>query len=260
MPYSETDRRALMEAATDIADRAGEIILEIYATDFDVRHKDDASPVTEADEKAEALILPALRDLLPGVAAIGEEAVAGGTAETVSGQAFWLVDPLDGTKEFLRRNGEFTVNIALIADGEPVLGVVTAPALDLGYRACGPGSAETRIGSGDWSAITARHIPQSGALVISSRSHGNPDQLDTLIADVKIDRHLTAGSSLKFCRVAEAAADIYPRYGPTSEWDTAAGHAVLIGAGGSVRSLDGRALGYGKPDWRNPEFIARGRV
>ena len=120
-----------MLAATEIADRAGEVILDVYATDFDVRHKDDASPVTEADERAEALILPALRTLLPGIPAIGEEAVSQGMEETVIGRTFWLVDPIDGTREFLRRSGEFTVNIALIEDGEPVMGVVTAPAIGL---------------------------------------------------------------------------------------------------------------------------------
>ena len=127
MVFSQTECRQLMLAATEIADRAGEVILDVYATDFDVRHKDDASPVTEADERAEALILPALRTLLPGIPAIGEEAVSQGIEETVIGRTFWLVDPIDGTKEFLRRSGEFTVNIALIEDGEPVMGVVTAP-------------------------------------------------------------------------------------------------------------------------------------
>lgn len=247
-----------MEAATEIADRAGEVILEVYATDFDVRHKDDSSPVTEADERAEALILPALRELLPGVPAIGEEAVSGGREETVIGRTFWLVDPIDGTKEFLRRSGEFTVNIALVDEGVPVMGVVTAPAIDRAFRACGPGTAELREKAGTWNPISVRDIPEDGAIVVSSRSHGDPDKLEELIQDMKIQGHKTAGSSLKFCLVAEGEADIYPRYGPTSEWDTAAGHAVLLGAGGNVRLLDGPELPYGKTGWRNPEFIARG--
>ncbi|CAN0526826.1 unnamed protein product, partial [Laminaria digitata] len=136
LAFSDNERHALMTAATEIADRAGELILEVYETDFDIRHKGDNSPVTAADERAEALILPALRDLLPGTPAIGEEAVSQGNAETAAGDVFWLVDPVDGTKEFLRRSGEFTVNIALVENTVPVLGVVTAPALKRGCRAC----------------------------------------------------------------------------------------------------------------------------
>lgn len=260
LPLADTERRALMEAATEIADRAGELIMEIYATDFEVRRKEDASPVTEADERAEALILPALRDLLPDVPAIGEEAVAQGTAETVSGDTFWLVDPLDGTKEFLQRSGEFTVNIALVENGVPTLGVVTAPALDRAFRACGAGAAEMRDAGGTWSPIGARAAPADGVVVVSSRSHGDREKLEALLAGMKVGGHKTAGSSLKFCLVAEGIADIYPRYGPTSEWDTAAGHAVLLAAGGSVRTLDGADLRYGgRGGWLNPEFIARGR-
>lgn len=251
-----------MTAATDIADRAGEVILEVYETDFDVRRKGDNSPVTEADERAEALILPALRDLLPGIPAIGEEAVSQGTAEAVAGDVFWLVDPVDGTKEFLRRSGEFTVNIALVENSIPILGVVTAPALKRGFRACGPGTAERREGAvggrDDWQSIAVRTVPADGAIVASSRSHGDRAKIEELLSGMKIQKHVTAGSSLKFCLLAEGAADVYPRYGPTSEWDTAAGHAVLTGAGGSVRTFDEKDLAYAKPGWRNPEFIARG--
>lgn len=258
MTISDTERRALLEAVTDIARRAGEVILEVYESDFDVRRKGDDSPVTEADERAEALILPALRDLLPGVPAIGEEAVAQGTAEDVAGDTFWLVDPVDGTKEFLRRNGEFTVNIALIENGAPVLGIVTAPALKCGYRAGGLGTAEKFENHGAWLPISARSVPAEGATVTSSRSHGDRKKLEAILTETKVAGHRTAGSSLKFCLVAEGEADIYPRYGPTSEWDIAAGHAVLTGAGGSVRTLDGSDMTYRKAGWRNPEFIARG--
>jgi len=258
LAFSDNERRALMLAATEIADRAGDVILEVYGTDFDVRRKGDDSPVTEADERAEALILPALRDLLPGIPAIGEEAVSQGREETVAGEVFWLVDPVDGTKEFLRRSGEFTVNIALVENRVPTLGVVTAPALKRGFRACGVGTAESREGDGEWQAIAVRAIPEDGAVVASSRSHGDRAKIEELLSDMNIREHVTAGSSLKFCLLAEGAADVYPRYGPTSEWDTAAGHAVLAGAGGSVRLLDDTELRYGKPGWRNPEFIARG--
>jgi len=249
-----------MEATTDIADRAGSLILEVYATDFSVRHKHDASPVTEADERAEMLILTALRDLLPGVPAIGEEAVSSGLQEPVIGNTFWLVDPIDGTKEFLRRSGEFTVNISLIEEGTPVIGVVTAPAIDRSFRACGPGTAALRETDGVWKPIVVRDIPKEGATVVSSRSHSDQEKLEALTRNIKIHVHKTAGSSLKFCLIAEGNADIYPRYGPTSEWDTAAGHAVLLGAGGNVWRLDGSELEYGKKGWRNPEFIARGMV
>lgn len=257
--FSDNERHDLMMAATEIADRAGEVILEVYETDFDVRNKGDNSPVTEADERAEALILPALRKLLPGIPAIGEEAVSQGNAETVAGDVFWLVDPVDGTKEFLRRSGEFTVNIALVEHTVPVLGLVAAPALKRGFRACGPGTAELREGTGsDWQPIAVRAIPADGAIVASSRSHGDRAKIEELLAGMNIRDHVTAGSSLKFCLLAEGAADVYPRYGPTSEWDTAAGHAVLTGAGGSVRKFDETELEYGKAGWRNPEFIARG--
>ena len=249
-----------MTAATDIADRAGEVILEVYETEFDIRRKGDNSPVTEADVRAEALILPALRDLLPGIPAIGEEAVSQGSAESVAGDIFWLVDPVDGTKEFLRRSGEFTVNIALVEKAVPVLGVVTAPALKRGFRACGPGTAARRENNGVWQPMAVRSIPADGAIVASSRSHGDHAKIEELLSGINVQDHVTAGSSLKFCLVGEGAADIYPRYGPTSEWDTAAGHAVLTGAGGSVRKLDGSDLEYGKPGWRNPEFIARGAL
>jgi len=258
LTFSVKERRALMLAATEIADRAGDVILEVYGTDFDVRRKGDDSPVTEADERAEALILPALRDLLPGVPAIGEEAVSQGKEETVADDVFWLVDPVDGTKEFLRRSGEFTVNIALVENGVPILGVVTVPALKRGFRACGAGTAECREDDGEWRSIAVRAIPEDGAVVASSRSHGDRAKIEELLSGMNVHKHVTAGSSLKFCLLAEGAADVYPRYGPTSEWDTAAGHAVLAGAGGSVRLLDDTDLLYGKPGWRNPEFIARG--
>lgn len=258
LTISKTECRALLDAVTDIASGAGEVILEVYESEFDIRRKDDNSPVTEADERAEALILPALRELLPGVPAIGEEAVSQGTADDVADDTFWLVDPVDGTKEFLRRSGEFTVNIALIENGRPILGIVTAPALDCGYRACGPGSAEKCENGNEWHPISVRGVPDDGAIVVSSRSHGDRDKLEALLTNTKISGHRTAGSSLKFCLVAEGEADIYPRYGPTSEWDIAAGHAVLAGAGGTLKLLDGSEMAYGKSGWLNPEFIARG--
>ena len=237
---------------------AGDVILEIYRGDFEVRTKDDSSPVTEADEAAERVILEGLRALTPDIPAIAEEEVAAGRADTVVGDRFWLVDPLDGTKEFVRRSDEFTVNIALVQGGAPVLGVVHAPALPATYAAAGPGTATIEIDGGPPLAIAARRVPELGAVMVSSRSHGDPDALSQLTSRIKIASHRLAGSSLKFCLVAAGEADIYPRYGPTREWDTAAAHAVLAAAGGSVRTLDGAELVYGKQDFLNPQFIARG--
>ena len=244
----------------DIAVRAGSLILDIYRSDFEVRKKSDASPVTEADEAAEHLILPALRALAPDIPIIAEEAAAAGELDTLSGDYFWLVDPLDGTKEFIARRDEFTVNIALIERGKPILGIVHAPALGNTYYGALPGSAMAEIGDNTAHSINARRVPADGAIVVSSRSHGNEKELDKLTGTMKVAEHRTAGSSLKFCLVATGEADIYPRYGPTSEWDTAAGHAVLQAAGGSVRMLDGGEFIYGKSDVKflNPQFIARG--
>ena len=249
---------ALIDDIRDIARRAGEVILDIYRTDFEVRRKDDSSPVTEADEAAERLILPALRALTPGLPVIAEEEAAAGRIESLSGDYFWLVDPLDGTKEFIAGNDEFTVNIALIHAARPALGVVYAPALDAMYAGTGPGTASFETPGVARRAIVARAVPEGGAVMISSRSHGDPNSLAKLTESLHVAGHRIAGSSLKFCLVAAGEADIYPRYGPTSEWDTAAGDAVLRAAGGSVRTLDGVDLFYGKEKFSNPRFVARG--
>ena len=244
-----------------LARRAGDVIMAIYRTDFEVRRKGDSSPVTEADEAAERVILPRLRSLAPGIPIIAEEEAAAGRIEELSGDYFWLVDPLDGTKEFVARNDEFTVNIALIHAGRPILGVVYAPAIDAMYDGTRTGNATFEAAGAPRRPISARAVPTSGATMVSSRSHGDPDALRELTRDLHVTNHRIAGSSLKFCLVAAGEADIYPRYGPTSEWDTAAGHAVLLAAGGSVRTLDGNELRYGenkKKKFLNPRFIARG--
>jgi 3'(2'), 5'-bisphosphate nucleotidase len=244
----------------EVALQAGDVILDIYRSEFEIREKSDASPVTEADEAAERLIIPALRQLAPGIPIIAEEAAAAGQLDTIAGDYFWLVDPLDGTKEFIARRDEFTVNIALIERGKPVMGVVHAPALGSTYYGAGSGTAMAEIDGNAALPINVRQIPSDGATVVSSRSHGNEEKLNELTGKMKIAGHRTAGSSLKFCLVATGEADIYPRYGPTCEWDTAAGHAVLNAAGGSVKLLDGGDFMYGKSDIKflNPQFIARG--
>jgi 3'(2'), 5'-bisphosphate nucleotidase len=254
----------LLAEVEAIAERAGEVILGFYEGPVEARAKADASPVTAADEAAEAVILPALAPLLPGVPIVSEEAVAAGQIPEVhgpgnSGGRFWLVDPLDGTKEFLSRNGEFTVNIALVENGQPVLGVVHIPALGTTYGGLVPGLARKRH-KGTSQPIRVRTPPRGGSIVLSSRSHGDSDALDAFLAGERVGGRRIAGSALKFCLVAEGIADIYPRLGRTMEWDTAAGHAIVAAAGGRVTMVDGGELVYGKPGFDNPHFVARGRM
>jgi 3'(2'), 5'-bisphosphate nucleotidase len=249
-----------LESITRIAREAGDVILQVYATDFAVRGKDDASPVTEADERAEDVILNALAALTPGTPVVAEEAVAAGRAPDLNraGGRFWLVDPLDGTKEFIHRNGEFTVNIALVENGEPVLGVVLAPALGRLFAGSRSGGAYVHDRAGR-RKIRCRPVPKDGLTVVASRSHGDAAALDAFLTGRKVARMVNAGSSLKLCLVATGEADLYPRLGRTMEWDIAAGHAVLAAAGGSVRRVDdGKPLGYGKPGFDNPHFVAAG--
>jgi len=239
-----------------IARAAGEVILRVYATDFSVRGKNDASPVTAADEEAEALIMAGLRDLAPAVPVVAEEAVAAGHVPAV-GDWFWLVDPLDGTREFISRNGEFTVNIALVHRGLPVFGVVLAPALNrLFAGAVGQEAAVEDVAGRR--QIRCRTVPDAGLTVVASRSHGDAAALDAFLAGRRVASTTSAGSSLKLCLVAAGEADIYPRLGRTMEWDIAAGHAVLAAAGGRIRTMAGEPLRYGKPGFDNPHFVAEG--
>lgn len=247
----------LLDQLVDIARRAGEEILKVYHTNFQVTHKADASPLTAADQAAEAVILNAIREEISDqFPIVGEEAFAEGHAPEVTGRPFWLVDPLDGTKEFVKRNDEFTVNIALIETSKPAAGVVYAPALGLCYWGAAVG-AFAREGNGAARAIACRRAPAKGLVAMTSRHHTSPE-VDTYLAKLPIGKRVTAGSSLKFCRIAEGKADVYPRFGRTMEWDTAAGHAILRFAGGHIVDLDGRELRYGKPGFENPGFIAHG--
>ena len=248
-----------------IAERAGKVILDYYGAgeDIEVREKTDQTPVTEADEAAEAFIIEALEQLTPDIPIVSEEAVSKGARPQIEGDRFWLVDPLDGTKEFLSRNGEFTVNIALIERGQPVAGVVHAPALAktwAGAKGLDQMEAGATFSESDQAAtnIVVRRPPDSGVLVVASRRHGDSAELDSFLSDFVVEDMLSAGSSLKFCLVAAGEADLYPRFGRTMEWDTAAGHAVLRAAGGRVHTKDGADLTYGKPGFANPYFIARG--
>lgn len=248
----------LSEQIGEIARRAGRVIMDIYRTDFDVESKGDSSPVTRADQEAEDLIF---RSIGQGITSefpmVGEEAASAGNIPNIKDRPFWLIDPLDGTKEFVSRNGEFTVNIALIENGLPILGVVHLPVTDDTYIGTRAGSFAQYGGDGTAGQIQCRKPAADGLVAIASRSHGS-EAVETYLEGLPIKQRIGAGSSLKFCRVAEGKADIYPRFGPTMEWDTAAGHAVLMYAGGEVIKEDGTALQYGKPDLRNPFFIARG--
>ena len=246
----------LLEDVRALARRAGEIVMDVYATDFGVRGKQDASPVTLADERAEEAIVAALRELTPDVPIIAEEAVAAGRVPEVHDR-FWLVDPLDGTKEFISRNGEFTVNIALIQDGAPLLGVVYAPAIGRLFAGLDGETAYVEDAGGR-RPIRCRATPAEGITVVASRSHGDAAALDAFLGTRKVASLKNAGSSLKMCLVAAGEADLYPRLGRTMEWDIAAGHAVLAAAGGRVTDVAGAPLRYGKPGFENPHFVAMG--
>lgn len=241
-----------------LAEEAGEAILKIYATDFAHDIKADESPVTAADLAAEAIIEAELARLAPDIPIIAEEAASQGRLPDVSGGRFWLVDPLDGTREFLNRNDEFTVNIALISNARPVLGIVYAPALGLTFTGvAGIGASRTQNDE-PAAPIAVRPAPDEDLTVVTSRRHGDPEEIDRLLRGRTVGDRKTAGSSLKFCLVATGEADIYPRFGRTMEWDTAAGQAVLEAAGGQVTDAAGTPLAYGKPGFENPPFIAWG--
>jgi len=251
------EHRILLDAACAAAHAAGVAILDIYRQDFKVRHKADESPVTRADEQAEAIIEERLAAAAPDIPIIAEERCAAQGMPSAAPPRFWLVDPLDGTKEFIRRNGEFTVNIALIEGDRPVLGVVYVPSQGVTYAAAGNAM---RWRSGETpQPIKTRPMPSRGAIVVHSRSHADDERLAQYAATLPEAERRLAGSAVKFCLVAAGEADLYPRFGPTAEWDTAAGQAVLEAAGGAVATLDGAPLRYGKPGFRNPDFIARGR-
>ena len=258
------DLAHLLDRLVPIAAEAGARIVDIRARPHDVTAKSDGSPLTEADLAAEAIIAAALPGAAPGIAVVSEEAAEHIVPAT--GAPFILVDPLDGTREFLGPSGEFTVNIALIEGGRPVAGVVYAPALGRMWRgAMGLGAATATLPAGApvaealWTPIRVRPRPASGWTAVASRSHLDAET-SAFLAGLPVAEHRAIGSSLKFCLVAEGAADVYPRFGPTMEWDTAAGQAVLEAAGGCVTTREGAPFGYGKAaaGFRNGGFVAWG--
>ena len=253
---------ALSNMVRRVAVDAGDIILKYFdlPDHGQIEDKDDGSPVTLADREAEAFIMMSLQAFMPDIPVIGEESVAlGQIPKIASSEYFWLVDPLDGTKEFIAGNDEFTVNIALIKDNRTVLGVVYAPATGILYAGHGEGTAIRWSQDTDKDkSVRVRPAPDEGLTIVASRNHGNDEKLNTLLESFKVKKLIQYGSSLKICAIAEGKADMYPRLGPTCEWDTAAAQAVLEAAGGVLTDMDGSSFTYGHKvrDFLNPEFVA----
>lgn len=265
---SETERNRLALLFAGICSEAGVAVMEVYNSDFETRSKADSSPVSDADERAEEIILKRLAADLPGVPILAEEqASADGLDHRRPGDLFLLVDPVDGTREFVKKKKDFTVNIGLISRGAPIAGCVYAPARNtmfsggaeaLIWNQLSPGEAVAHSGA---ESISTRPYPDEGLTAAVSSSHLD-DKTTRFLERLTIAKRVSFGSSLKFCRIAAGEADIYPRWGPTMEWDTAAGHAVLVAAGGCVCTPDGPALTYGRHQdgFRNGPFIAWGRA
>lgn len=251
------DLDPLLEQALDLAQQAGRRILDVYESDFAVTHKDDQSPLTAADLASHSLIVETLSQLSPTLPCLSEEAADIPHATRSGWQRYWLVDPLDGTKEFVKRNGEFTVNIALVEGHRPVLGVIHAPVLGLTWGAA-RGAGAFRFDNGRRVAIATRRLPATPTFVVS-RSHKDAP-LEALLARAPAHEAVSRGSSLKFCLVADGQADFYPRFGPTSEWDTAAGQCIVEQAGGAVWRLpELTPLGCNEKDSvLNPSFAVMG--
>jgi 3'(2'), 5'-bisphosphate nucleotidase len=248
----------LAQHLLSVARAAGQAILALYGGDAGARLKADRTPVTNADLAADRVIAERLVKLFPGVPIVSEESIDDDASPPSGAANYFLVDPLDGTREFLERTGEFTVNIGLIERDRPIAGIVHAPVLAESYVAV-DGAAWWHTSNGRQESIRARACPSGAPVILASRFHRDT-ATDAFIAERQGATVITAGSALKFGVLARGAADLYPRFGRTMEWDTAAGHAVLNAAGGSVCTLDGQELRYGKPGFANPAFIARGRA
>ncbi|TPK51290.1 3'(2'),5'-bisphosphate nucleotidase CysQ [Mesorhizobium sp. B2-4-9] len=263
-----SDDRSMLEIFEGLALAAGREVMRVFHAGCAVDQKSDSSPVTEADRESEKIILAGLRTAFPDIPCVAEEEASAGIVPPDLDGAFFLIDPLDGTKEFVNRRTDFTVNIALVRHGVPEVGVVFAPCTGRFFSGL-PGKAEFLEIDGDFRIVSRRPISVRAAAtplaVVASRSHNTPET-EAYIRDLGIAEIVSVGSSLKFCLVANGEADIYPRFGRTMEWDTAAGDAVLRAAGGITRTLDGQPLMYGKrdqggdADFANPHFIASGRA
>ena len=247
---------SILPEVLKIADAASEKVMSIYMTDFKVNYKADESPITAADIASHNVIVEGLSNLSQDIPILSEEGAEIPWSERKHWQRFWLIDPIDGTKDFTQRTDEFTVNIALIENGEPILGVVTAPALKEAYWGLRGQGAYKRDNTGHVQRISVAP-PGEAKRVVASKNHLNEDT-KAFIDKLGAHELVQAGSSLKFCKIAEGHADIYPRLAPTCEWDTGAAHAVLLAAGGKVETLEGKPLQYGKEDVLNPHFVASG--
>ena len=251
----ESDLGIFAEAIAEIAADAGKAILGIYEEDFEVIQKEDASPLTKADLAANRIICECLARLTPDIPILSEESSEIAYEARSDWTQHWLVDPLDGTKEFINRNGEFTVNIALIRQHNPVLGVVHVPVSGITYTGLVGKWASRHDAGGNMDHIRVRKPCADPVIVVGSRSHANP-RLQEFLGRIGNYELVSMGSSLKFCLLAEGKADFYPRLGPTSEWDTAAAHAVVLAAGGRIVTLDGKPLRYNTSEsLLNPEFL-----
>lgn len=252
------DLTALAGQVSALAVTAGKRIIEIYQTTFEVERKADQSPITAADRASHEIIVTGLQALTPGVPVWSEESATIGFSERSQWREFWLIDPLDGTREFIKRNGEFTVNIALVCDHSPVLGVIHIPVTGdrfFGGRAFGSFAS---AGRGEPARLAVCRQAKEPVRVAGSRSHAG-DSLAVFLRQLPGHLSIAVGSSIKFCMIAEGKADVYPRLGPTSEWDTAAGQAIVEGAGGAVTDLNAEGLRYNtRPEPRNPFFVAFG--
>ena len=250
--------KSLIDPVVALAEEAGRAILKVYASDFDVQSKEDESPLTQADLASHYCIIAGLEALTPGIPIISEESGLPDYDERSSWERYWLIDPLDGTKEFVNRNGEFTVNIALIDNHKSVFGVVHVPVQGKTYLGCAGFGAERRDQDGSKHTIHVSNSSAEPVRVVGSRSHRGAS-LDAYLNNLGESDMIPMGSSLKFCVIAEGGADLYPRLGPTSEWDTAAAQAVVEQAGGKVVTLDGKAMKYNaKSDILNPYFFVIG--
>jgi 3'(2'), 5'-bisphosphate nucleotidase len=247
----------LLDVAIAAARAAGEAIMRVYAEPFAVVQKSDQTPVTEADLASERVIVARLTAAFPDIPIVSEETAPPDGFKPPAAR-FWVVDPLDGTKEFIAKNGEFCVCIGLVEDGRPVLGVVHGPARGVIYAANGPGSAVRIRDGGAAEPIAAREPQEDGVVVIHSRTNANSRRIAELLDGRTVRDRISCGSALKFGVLAAGEADLYPRFGTTMEWDTAAGQAILEAAGGSVVRIEGGPLPYGKPDLKNDAFLAWG--
>jgi 3'(2'), 5'-bisphosphate nucleotidase len=253
------DNSALLDLAARLAEDAAREINAIRARGFKTERKADRSVVTEADHAAEALIVSGLRAALPGCIVVAEEEIAAGAVIEAT-KEFWSVDPLDGTREFSSGGDDFAVNIGLVRDGKPVLGVVGVPARGTIYGGIVGQGAWLQSAAGVRTPIATRQAPAAGLTIVCSQHHGDEELLTRYLHGRPVEKRVNFGSSLKFCRVAEGEADLYPRFGRTMEWDSCAPQAVLEAAGGVVLTLDGAPLRYGKAGWDNPHFVCWGRA